>query len=500
MDNTVEYAGGLYEWSVLKTGTEPGAAFDGAKVLAIRKLDCPTQRLLHVELNAKKDRNWISEFKSSTVSSEIIHEIIDGAERAGWVSDVEGAPFEYSFQYHDYYEIVSEATRPDGKYTIALALDQDPDFPELWLIDRVNQCTSRLEAKVTEIPEDADDPVDEGYGIINWPGEKIFWDDNNFVVRAFDRLNGYSTFMLFPGQGSFRWEGSRHYPESEIATEDWWVDTTTTKGSIRWLRQRVFTDGVTQSFYGGPSAYYDYYPDARTFERTLSGSYRRSETLIPPDNKDDDDLLVKMTEVTPPDTLYYEGPSLIGFGELEHKGLPYKASHPNYVHLTDKIETAASKVLFKGKAVLLGVNAGLMHLDGHIFHRTIENVWLTELVPPDYIDPIDISPTPPDRILDILLSHETVTKHFSTDSIDVSRALCGRQLTLSNSRYTLLPARDRLAPHAFRLTNIDWLTKDEVVVRFCYPPGNMYGISVFHAKDNVYTMLTVSTWVGNRNT
>jgi RNA:NAD 2'-phosphotransferase (TPT1/KptA family) len=39
----------------------------------------------------------------------------------------------------------------------------------------------------------------------------------------------------------------------------------------------------------------------------------------------------------------------------------------------------------RGKPVILKVEAGRMHRDGHTFYLSLNGVWLTDAVPPDYL-------------------------------------------------------------------------------------------------------------------
>jgi putative RNA 2'-phosphotransferase len=58
-----------------------------------------------------------------------------------------------------------------------------------------------------------------------------------------------------------------------------------------------------------------------------------------------------------------------------------------HVHLS--VDEATARVVAarrKGKAVILTVRAAQMHRDGLVFHRSDNGVWLTEHVPPEYLD------------------------------------------------------------------------------------------------------------------
>jgi putative RNA 2'-phosphotransferase len=56
------------------------------------------------------------------------------------------------------------------------------------------------------------------------------------------------------------------------------------------------------------------------------------------------------------------------------------------VHLSPDVETARVVGRRRGRPVVLRVAAGRMHRDGHVFLLSANGVWLTEHVPPLYID------------------------------------------------------------------------------------------------------------------
>lgn len=58
----------------------------------------------------------------------------------------------------------------------------------------------------------------------------------------------------------------------------------------------------------------------------------------------------------------------------------------HHVHLSPDTETAANVGGRRGKPVILCVAAGRMHRDGHVFYLSANGVWLTDEVPPDYIE------------------------------------------------------------------------------------------------------------------
>jgi RNA 2'-phosphotransferase, Tpt1 / KptA family len=50
-----------------------------------------------------------------------------------------------------------------------------------------------------------------------------------------------------------------------------------------------------------------------------------------------------------------------------------------------EMETARMVGARRGKPVILKVEAGRMHRDGHTFYLSLNGVWLTDAVPPDYL-------------------------------------------------------------------------------------------------------------------
>lgn len=62
---------------------------------------------------------------------------------------------------------------------------------------------------------------------------------------------------------------------------------------------------------------------------------------------------------------------------------PMKRHH---VHLSPDIATATAVGARRGEAVILRIAAGRMAADGHVFRLSGNQVWLTDRVPPDYIE------------------------------------------------------------------------------------------------------------------
>lgn len=69
---------------------------------------------------------------------------------------------------------------------------------------------------------------------------------------------------------------------------------------------------------------------------------------------------------------------------IRENGLARMARH--HVHLSADRETASAVGQRRGKPVVLVIDAGRMARDGHEFFLSANGVWLTESVPPGYIE------------------------------------------------------------------------------------------------------------------
>jgi putative RNA 2'-phosphotransferase len=91
---------------------------------------------------------------------------------------------------------------------------------------------------------------------------------------------------------------------------------------------------------------------------------------------------LQLEEREPRQTLYHGTverflPSILKEGLVKGKR--------HHVHLSMDVETARKVGSRRGKPVVLKVDAGRMHRDGHKFLLSANGVWLTEAVPPKYL-------------------------------------------------------------------------------------------------------------------
>lgn len=85
-----------------------------------------------------------------------------------------------------------------------------------------------------------------------------------------------------------------------------------------------------------------------------------------------------------PPVFLYHGTSEQTISVILKEGLQKRNRH--HVHLSAHEHTAKAVGQRHGKPVVLIVSALQMHKEGYIFYQTANDVWLTEHVPPAYLD------------------------------------------------------------------------------------------------------------------
>ncbi|MFE6807735.1 RNA 2'-phosphotransferase [Streptomyces sp. NPDC057696] len=94
------------------------------------------------------------------------------------------------------------------------------------------------------------------------------------------------------------------------------------------------------------------------------------------------DVDLGLPPATPPAFLYH-GTVAAALDAIRAEGLRPMNRHD--VHLSPDRETATRVGARRGRPVVLSVDAGAMHRDGHTFRVSANGVWLTEAVPPRYL-------------------------------------------------------------------------------------------------------------------
>ena len=91
---------------------------------------------------------------------------------------------------------------------------------------------------------------------------------------------------------------------------------------------------------------------------------------------------LELQPVTPP-TLLYHGTGEKFVPSIEARGLIPKTRL--YVHLSGDYDTARKVGARHGSPRVYQINAARMAADGYVFYRSVNGVWLTKAVPPQYL-------------------------------------------------------------------------------------------------------------------
>jgi putative RNA 2'-phosphotransferase len=92
---------------------------------------------------------------------------------------------------------------------------------------------------------------------------------------------------------------------------------------------------------------------------------------------------LQLLEAEPPPLLFH-GTAMKNIDPIKANGLLKGERH--HVHLSTDSKTAKSVGGRYGKPIVIGVNAREMYLSGFKFFRSENGVWLTDHVPPQYLD------------------------------------------------------------------------------------------------------------------
>jgi uncharacterized protein (TIGR02452 family) len=130
----------------------------------------------------------------------------------------------------------------------------------------------------------------------------------------------------------------------------------------------------------------------------------------------------------PPDTLYH-GTVAAAVPGIKTGGIQKGARHD--VHLSAELDTATKVGGRRGKPVILIVRAGAMAAAGHAFYRSENGVWLTDHVPPRFIEfPHEHSAGSLSRAGKVVIAEHTLAAceagryvNAKHEAIDISAAL-----------------------------------------------------------------------------
>lgn len=114
-------------------------------------------------------------------------------------------------------------------------------------------------------------------------------------------------------------------------------------------------------------------------------SFSPDKTLIRANQGHSFPVDVELEKKEPPAVLYH-GTGIKSVESIKEKGLlPMERL---YVHLSTDVETATKVGKRHGSPCIFRINAAQMSKDGYDFFQSVNGVWLTKEVPPQYLEDI----------------------------------------------------------------------------------------------------------------
>ena len=163
----------------------------------------------------------------------------------------------------------------------------------------------------------------------------------------------------------------RHHPEAAGITVDPQGGWAEVSALIRGLRQKGFP--VTEALL----------EEIVAEDEKQRYSFDETHTRIRANQGHSFPVELGLTPLTPPEFLWH-GTATRFLDSILREGLC--KMQRQHVHLSPDPETAAKVGARHGKAIVLRVRALDMHRDEYVFFRSENGVWLTEHVPPDYLE------------------------------------------------------------------------------------------------------------------
>ena len=111
-------------------------------------------------------------------------------------------------------------------------------------------------------------------------------------------------------------------------------------------------------------------------------SFNEDKTLIRANQGHSIPVDVELQKTEPPDILWH-GTGMKYADSINSEGLIPKSRL--YVHLSKDTDTAVKVGKRHGKPVIYQVDAKRMQEDGYVFFLSVNGVWLTKNVPPEYL-------------------------------------------------------------------------------------------------------------------
>lgn len=95
------------------------------------------------------------------------------------------------------------------------------------------------------------------------------------------------------------------------------------------------------------------------------------------------DVELNLLEQEPP-TVLFHGTTIGNINSIMQEGLKKQSRH--HVHLSENVTTALQVGSRHGRVSILKIHSGKMYADGYTFYISANHVWLTDHVPPVYIE------------------------------------------------------------------------------------------------------------------
>lgn len=257
-------------------------------------------------------------------------------------------------------DMIEFTNAADGRKVQALvkALHRFDSFAQLYAALDLSACGYGPED--TPSPRDMEryySPADEArWGVVGIELHLLDCDDPKVV-----RLSRYLSMLL------------RHRPEAAGLTLD----------SHGWAQVDLLLEGVNRKY----DLTMDLLEKIVASDHKQRYSFSDDKTRIRANQGHSIPVDVELEETPPPDVLWH-GTAEKYMDNIRRQGLLPRTRL--YVHLSPDPETAAAVGRRHGKLVVLRVDARAMQTDGLRFYRSVNGVWLTESVPPQYLK--EVSP------------------------------------------------------------------------------------------------------------
>lgn len=111
-------------------------------------------------------------------------------------------------------------------------------------------------------------------------------------------------------------------------------------------------------------------------------TFNEDKTLIRANQGHSIPVDVELPVKTPPDILYH-GTGEKSTASIEKEGLLHRSRL--HVHMSSDIDTAIDSGARHGRPVVYSIDTKKMTEDGYVFYCSLNEVWLTDFVPPEYL-------------------------------------------------------------------------------------------------------------------